>query len=131
MTRSALTAAAPAWIVAAASNSLSERRRRRVFCELLDGNCSASTSNCSSRRSRNFVSTKNSSQVHKIPSGQDDADLLFGRKLPTRDAADLLDDLLCRFLLRPGFLSHLRSPQWLRWAKTPPFLNSPDLSHSC
>src|SRR5271157_1016140 len=40
---------------------------------------------------------------------QYDADLLFGGKLPPRRTADGLYDLLCRFLRRPGFLSHLRS----------------------
>src|SRR5439155_2169453 len=41
--------------------------------------------------------------------GQHDADLLLRRKLPPRDAPNLLHNLLCRFLNRPGFLSHLRS----------------------
>src|SRR5689334_604786 len=38
-----------------------------------------------------------------------DADLLLRRKLPPRGAPNLLHNLLCRFLNRPGFLSHLRS----------------------
>src|SRR5580692_3496485 len=29
--------------------------------------------------------------------------------MPPRSAADILHDLFCRFLHRPGFLSHLRS----------------------
>src|SRR5437762_785613 len=41
--------------------------------------------------------------------GQDDADLLLRRKLSPGSAADLLHNLFCRFLHRPGFLSHLRS----------------------
>src|SRR5438128_1368745 len=41
--------------------------------------------------------------------GQHDADLLLRRKLPPRDAPNLLHNLLCRFLSPPGFLSHLRS----------------------
>src|SRR5205085_7778762 len=40
---------------------------------------------------------------------QHDADLLLRRKLPPRGAPNLLHNLLCRFLNRPGFLSHLRS----------------------
>src|SRR5205085_10468913 len=40
---------------------------------------------------------------------QHDAHLLLRRKLPTRGAPDLLHNLLCRFLNRPGFLPHLRS----------------------
>ena len=40
---------------------------------------------------------------------QNSADLLLRRKLPSRDAADLLDNMLRRFLHRPGFLSHRRS----------------------
>src|SRR6202030_2221534 len=41
--------------------------------------------------------------------GQNNADLLLRRKLAPGDAADLLYNLLSRFLHRPGFLSHLRS----------------------
>src|SRR5580658_5414411 len=41
--------------------------------------------------------------------GQYNADLLLRRKLPPGSAADRLDNLFCRFLHRPGFLSHLRS----------------------
>src|SRR5262252_1166545 len=60
---------------------------------------------------------------------QDDANLLFCGKLPPSGTADLPDNLLRRFLCRPGFLSHLRSLHWLRWARNPPFLNLPFLSH--
>src|SRR5436190_8362201 len=42
-------------------------------------------------------------------SAQHAADLLLRRKLPPRSAPDLLHNLLCRFLNRPGFLPHLRS----------------------
>ena len=38
-----------------------------------------------------------------------DADLLLGRKAPTRRASDVFDGVFRRLLLRPGFLSHLRS----------------------
>ena len=48
------------------------------------------------------------------------ADLLLRRKLPTRHAPDLLDDLLCRFLFRPGFLSHLRSLNGYDGPQIPP-----------
>src|SRR5215472_3100880 len=44
------------------------------------------------------------------------------------DAADLLHNLLCRLLTRPGFRP-ISLLQCLRWARNPPFLNSPDLSH--
>src|SRR5213075_1725366 len=40
---------------------------------------------------------------------QHDADLLLRRKLPPCGAPDLLHNLICRFLHRPGFLPHLRS----------------------
>jgi hypothetical protein len=40
---------------------------------------------------------------------QHDADLLLGRELSPRRTADILHNLLSRLLLRPGFLSHLRS----------------------
>src|ERR1700680_4044243 len=38
---------------------------------------------------------------------QDDADLLFCRKLPACRPPDVFHDLFCRFLHRPGFLSCL------------------------
>src|SRR5215472_14517569 len=40
---------------------------------------------------------------------QYNADLFFGREFPPRDAANVLHNLVRRFLHRPGFLSHLRS----------------------
>src|SRR5438045_3447957 len=63
---------------------------------------------------------------------QHDADLLLRRKLPPRRAPDLLHNLLCRFFNRTGFLPHLRSFQWLRWARNPCNLPSrrPDIGDS-
>src|SRR6185436_10537076 len=40
---------------------------------------------------------------------QHDADLFLCRELPPGGPPDRLDNLLCRFLHRPGSLSHLRS----------------------
>src|ERR1041384_5887793 len=42
-------------------------------------------------------------------SGKYDPDLLLGRELAPGGATDLFDNLLRRFLHRPGFLPHLRS----------------------
>jgi hypothetical protein len=40
---------------------------------------------------------------------QQDADFVLRRKMPPRRAANVSHNLFCRFLHRPGFLSHLRS----------------------
>src|SRR5207253_9767365 len=50
-----------------------------------------------------------SDAVLAAQTSQDNADLLLRRKLAAGNAADFLHDLPCRFLPRPGFLSHLRS----------------------
>src|SRR5215471_9063172 len=60
---------------------------------------------------------------------KDDADLLLRRKLPPGGAADLPDDLLRRFLHRPGFLSHLRSFNGYDGPEILPSSNPPSLSH--
>ena len=59
---------------------------------------------------------------------QHDADLLFGRKLPARRPADVLDDLLRRRFHRPGFLSHLRSLRATMSQKSS-LPQTPNLSH--
>src|SRR5205814_3518631 len=67
---------------------------------------------------------------------QHDADLLLRRKLPPRGAPNLLHNLLCRFLNRPGFLSHLRSfngydgPEILPSSTQPICLIGPDAGQS-
>src|SRR5207237_5201102 len=50
-----------------------------------------------------------SDAVLAAQTSQDNADLLLRRKLAAGNAADFLHHLPCRFLPRPGFLSHLRS----------------------
>src|SRR5207253_7236105 len=50
-----------------------------------------------------------SDAVLAAQTSQDNADLRLRRKLAAGNAADFLHDLPCRFLPRPGFLSHLRS----------------------
>src|SRR5439155_20678715 len=68
--------------------------------------------------------------------GQHDADLLLRRKLPPRDAPNLLHNLLCRFLNRPGFLSHLRffngydGPELLPSSTQPICLMGADAGHT-
>jgi molecular chaperone DnaK len=68
--------------------------------------------------------------------GQNNADLLLRRKLAPGDAADLLYNLLSRFLHRPGFLSHLRSfngyggPEILPSSTRPLCLICADAGHS-
>src|SRR5215471_13694055 len=67
---------------------------------------------------------------------KDDANLLLCGKLPPGRTADLFHDLLCRFLHRPGFLSHLRSfngydgPEILPSSTRPFCLISADAGHS-
>src|SRR5207248_7209249 len=56
-----------------------------------------------------LAATQFGDAVLAAQTGQHDADLLLRRKLPPRRAPDLLHNLLCRFLNRPGFLPHLRS----------------------
>src|SRR5262252_1927012 len=67
---------------------------------------------------------------------KDDADLLLRGKLPPCRTADLLHELLCGFLHRPGFLSHLRSfngydgPKILPSSTRPFCLISADAGHT-
>jgi len=46
--------------------------------------------------------------VFAMQAFQDDPDFVLGGMVLARGAADVLDRLLGRWCLRPGFLSHLR-----------------------
>src|SRR4051812_508181 len=56
-----------------------------------------------------FAAAQFGDAVFATQTSQHDADFFLRRKLPTGGAPDPLHNLLCRFLHRPGFLSHLRS----------------------
>src|SRR6185436_15534930 len=66
---------------------------------------------------------------------QHDADLFLCRELPPGGPPDRLDNLLCRFLHRPGSLSHLRSfngydgPEILPSSTRPFCLTGADAGH--
>src|SRR5437763_10885638 len=83
-----------------------------------------------------FAAAQFGDAVFATQTSQHDADLFLRRKLPAGRAPDLLHNLLCRFLHRPGFLSHLRSfngydgPEILPSSTHPFCLSGADAGHS-
>ena len=55
-----------------------------------------------------FTAADRGDAVFATQAFQDDTDFVLGRMMLARGAADVLDRLLGRRCLRPGFLSHRR-----------------------